>query len=206
MDSDATIHFPLPKPYIPNDKWSRKAAAEGYRARSVYKLMELDEKFRLLKPGMVVLDLGAAPGSWMQYASQKVGNEGWILGFDLTEILPVEENVIIYEQDITDIPAMDAILAQQKVETVDLVLSDIAPSTSGVKDVDQWKSIELGQAVITLAQRYLKPHGKCVLKVFRGSDFDAFLAELKRTWKEVRVVTVQASRDRSREVYLVMTK
>ncbi len=196
----------MPKPYIPNDAWSKKAAKEGFRARSVYKLMELDERFSLLKRGMTVLDLGAAPGSWLQYASQRIGPKGRAIGIDLTPIEPMEENVSTHEQDVTDAEAVAAILKEANIASVDLVLSDIAPSTSGIRDVDQWRSIELNQVVVDIAERFLKPGGVCVLKVFRGADFDSFLFKLKQTWKRVKPVQVAASRDRSKEIYIVMWK
>src|SRR3989344_9015068 len=162
---------PMPKPYIPNDKWSKKAAAEGYRARSVYKLEELDQRFHLLRPGMIVLDLGAAPGSWMQYASKKVGPDGYVVGFDLTGIKPIAANTRTHQQDITDLESMERILKKEHVDEADLVLSDIAPNTSGVKDVDQWRSIELVEAVLNVAKKFLKPGGFCISKIFRGADF-----------------------------------
>lgn len=196
----------MPKPYIPNDAWSKKAAQEGFRARSVYKLMELDDRFSLLKHGMTVLDLGAAPGSWLQYTSKRIGAKGRAIGIDLTPIEPIEENVSTHEQNVTDASAVAAILDAAKIKTVDLVLSDIAPSTSGVRDVDQWRSIELNQAVVDIAERFLKPGGVCVLKVFRGADFDSFLFKLKQTWKKVKPAQVAASRDRSKEIYIVMWK
>lgn len=229
----------MPKPYIPNDSWSRKAAKEGYRARSVYKLMELDERFELLKPGMRVLDLAAAPGSWLQYESARIGPTGLAIGIDLQEIAPIAPNVKTFVLDITDSTQVNELLMREFKEikenkeiketkndtrshshslsslhsltssissTFDIVLSDIAPQTSGIKDVDQWRSIELNQAVLAVAERWLKPGGRCVLKVFRGADFDRFLRNLKRDWKEVNIVTVQASRDRSREVYLIMVQ
>ncbi len=198
--------FPLPKPYIPNDKWSQKAAAEGYRARSVYKLMELNQKFRLLKPGLTVIDIGAAPGSWLQYTAQQVGPRGKVIGFDLQEIAPVAPNVSLHVLDVNDQEKLDAILQGEGVTTVDLLLSDIAPSTSGVRDVDQWRSIELAQMVLAVAMKYLPAGGRCVVKVFRGADFDEFLGEAKRTWRMVKIATAKASRDRSREVYVVVTK
>lgn len=196
----------MPKRYIPNDAWSRKAAAEGYRARSVYKLQELDEKFSLLKSGQIVLDLGAAPGSWLQYASKKAGQSGNIIGIDLTTIEPVADNVHTYVQDISDQDGLNTILANEGVSKVDLVLSDMAPLTSGVKDVDQWRSIELAELAIATAETVLKPKGACVVKVFRGADFDEFLRNVKARWKDVKIVNVKASRDRSREVYLVLKK
>jgi len=196
----------MPKRYTPNDVWSKKATEEGYRARSVYKLQELDEKFRLLKPGMTVLDLGACPGSWMQYTAEKIGRKGKAIGLDLTTMEPIADNVSLHTQDITDTEGVQKILEKEGVQTVDLVLSDLAPKTSGIKDVDQWRSIELSQSVVEVAKECLKPKGACVMKVFRGEDFDEFFAELKEEWDYVHVAIAKASRDRSREVYIVMRK
>lgn len=196
----------MPKRYIPNDTWSRKAAKEGYRARSVYKLQELDERFHLLRSGQTVLDIAAAPGSWLQYVSKRIGPKGLAIGFDLTPIAPIAENVRTFQQDITKDDAVDALLTAEHLPPIDIVLSDIAPSTSGIRDVDQWRSIELNQAVLSIAQRWLKSGGACVLKVFRGADFDAFLRDVKAEWRDVKMMSPRASRDRSREVYLVMRK
>ncbi len=202
----------MPKRYTPNDKWSQKAQSEGYRARSVYKLMALDERFSLVKPGMNVVDLGAAPGSWLQYVAEKCRmqtGECRIIGVDLQAIEPID-GVETFVGDIADKEAIEQIFytcfnsAQHDKKCVDLLLSDLAPKTSGIKDVDQWKSIELSQAVLAIANRWLKPNGTVVLKVLRGADFDAFLAELKQSWKSVKIAQVEASRDRSREVYLIL--
>ncbi len=196
----------MPKPYVPNDKWSQRAAAEGYRARSVYKLMELDVKFRLLKPGMTVVDIGAAPGSWLQYVSERVGMHGKAVGFDLQAIAPVEKNVRTHVLDVNDTQMLLDILEREGASHPDLVLSDIAPSTTGIKDVDQWESVRLAQAVLEIGRALLSKGGRCVVKIFRGSDFDAFLVETKQAWHDVRIATAHASRDRSREVYIVATK
>ena len=194
----------MPKRYTPNDKWSKKATAEGYRARSVYKLIELDEKFALLTAGITVLDAGASPGSWLQYTAQQIGPTGIALGFDLKPIEPIAENVTTYEQDITDIEAMREILNKKSIHKCDLILSDLAPNTSGIWDIDQWRSIELSQAVLQLAKAFLKPSGRCVLKVFRGADFDEFIQQLKEDWNMVKTAQVQATRDRSKEIYVII--
>lgn len=202
----------MPKPYVPNDAWSRKAAAEGYRARSVYKLQELDERFRLLRPGMTVLDCGAAPGSWLQYLAPRIGPKGLAIGVDLQPIAPVAENVRTLEADMLATDALAVRIADilaasgRPTDRVDLVLSDLAPKTSGIRDVDQWKSIELSEAVAKLAARLLRPKGRCLLKVLRGADFDAFLANLQRSWNAVRVIRVKATRDRSREIYVLLER
>ncbi len=193
----------MSKPYIPNDKWARRAKEEGFRARSVYKLEELDRKFHLLKSGMRVLDIGAAPGSWLQYASGRVGERGSILGLDLQPIDFVAANVRTIVCDVADTDAVGKAITNLGWQKADIILSDIAPSTSGIKDVDQWRSIELNQTVLALALLWLKPGGAVVMKVFRGADFDEFMAEVRAQFQKVRVSTVAASRDRSREVYVI---
>lgn len=219
----STFHS-LPKPYIPNDKWSRRAASEGYRARSVYKLMELDERFRLMRPGMTIVDLGAAPGSWLQYAAKTAGTAGKVFGFDLqkieriadhelvpgrsdrTESRGVAANVKTFVADITDSRAIADALHKNGVRAADLVLSDAAPNTSGVKDMDQWRSVELAQAALAVGRDILKPGGRCVVKVFRGADFDMFFRNLKTDWQDPIIAEPEASRDRSREVYVIARK
>lgn len=197
----------MPKPYTTNDQWSRKAAELGYRARSVFKLMELNERYTLLRPGMNVLDLGAAPGSWLQYASEQVGHKGIVIGLDLETIEPIAKNVrtakanALNPAEVTE--KLRAFLPERA--SIDIVLSDMAPKTSGIKDIDQWKSVELCTAATHLARDLLLPGKTCVLKVFRGADFDAFLSALKNDW-DVRVRKATASRDRSFEVYLVMKR
>ncbi len=193
----------MPKPFIPRDSWAVKAAKEGYRARSVYKLMELDEKFHLLRNGMQVLDIGAAPGSWLQYTARRVGEAGRVLGIDLQTIEPVHANVVTVVCDSTDESALRAAIAVAHLHRIELILSDIAPNTSGIKDIDQWRSIELSQHVLSIARTHLAPHGTLVMKVFRGADFDDFLALCRESFNRVTIATVKASRDRSREVYVV---
>ncbi len=170
----------------------------------MYKLQELDERCGLLRPGMKVLDVGAAPGSWMQYTAKIIGPSGKVLGLDLQPIKAIGPNVVTAVCDVCDTEKVLATVAAQGWKYADIVLSDVAPNTSGVKDVDQWRSIELNQQVLAVAARVLKPsRGTVVMKVLRGADFDGFLAEIKRKFKRVKIVTVQASRDRSSEVYLV---
>ncbi len=196
----------MPKPYIPNDKWSKRAAKEGYRARSVYKLVEMDERFHLLKPGYVTLDLGACPGSWLQYTSQQVGPKGLAIGVDLQHIEDVGPNTRTYKGDMTDLDYLKEILAREGVKKVDTLLSDAAPNTSGIQEVDQWKSVELATAAFAAGEKFLRPGGKIAVKVFRGADFDAFIGTLKIGWRDVKVRVASASRDRSREVYVIAEK
>ena len=122
----------MSKPYIPNDKLTQKAKSQGYRARSVYKLQELDAKYHLIKPGMKILDLAAAPGSWLQYASKKVGPTGQVVGMDLQNIDQIATNVKTFVCDITDVKKVTDILGGIRLDKVYLILSDIAPRTTGI--------------------------------------------------------------------------
>lgn len=192
--------------FDPRDKWARKAQEEDFRARSVYKLAELDERFRLIKKGMTILDVGAAPGSWLQYCSEKCGPTGKVIGLDLQPIEPIADNVHTFVCDITDEAAIADCLAKVGVETVDLVLSDIAPKTSGIKDIDQYRSVELSQYVLDAAKTFLIPNGACAMKVFRGADFDPFLREVKEVFPIAKPVHVRATREGSKEVYVVGLK
>ncbi len=197
----------MPKPYNPNDKWARKAKDEGFRARSIYKLQEIDEKFHLLKAGMIVLDLGAAPGSWLQYVSGKIGAKGIAIGIDLQKIDSIAQNVQTIEQDMLDIDAVEKVVrALANTASIDLLLSDAAPNTSGIRDVDQWRSIELNQSALAVGKRLLKTGGRCVLKVFQGADFDPFIKDVRREWKDVQIIKAKTSRDRSTEVYVICKK
>lgn len=191
------------KAYRPNDSWAQRAREAGYRSRSVYKLQELDQKYGLLKPGMWVLDLGAAPGSWLQYASAKIGKSGLVLGVDLEPIGLEKENVIAKVGDITNRDWLDKEIRSLGWQKADLILSDVMANTSGIKELDSAQSLELDRAVFAIAQRWLKPGGFLVMKVFESEDLPAFLVTLKKHFSQVEKERVQATRSRSREVYLV---
>lgn len=196
----------MPKPYNPQDKYFHKAKEEGYKARSAFKLEEIQTKFRILRGGDTILDLGAAPGSFLQYASKIIGPHGKALGMDLQEITLNLPNVRTEVCDIYANEIVDGFIKrffETKPAKFDVVLSDLAPKTTGQKDVDQWRSIELNQQVLEIASRYLKPHGNCLMKVFQGEDFDEFLREVKSRFKTVKIAKPKAVRDRSFEVYLV---
>ncbi len=189
--------------YAPNDKWAQKARELGYRARSVFKLQELDERFKIIKKGYSILDIGAAPGSWLQYVEKRIGPQGKAIGLDLQPIEPLGKGIQTYLCNIENHDAVESILRKTGIDRFDVVLSDIAPSTSGIKDRDQWLSIELSTHVVEIAKTWLKLGGTLVMKIFRGADFDAFLKEIKPLFRDVRVAHVKASRPSSREVYVV---
>ena len=184
------------------DPYVRKAQAEGMRSRAAYKLQQLAERDHLLKPGMVVVDLGCAPGGWAQVAGRVVGAEGCVVGVDLLEMLPVP-GVRFVQGDFGD----DAVLAEVEKylegRPVDLVLSDMAPNMSGVAGVDQARSIGLAELALDFAVNHLKPQGNFLVKVFQGSGFEELVAEIRRRFVQVMIRKPEASRSRSNEVYLV---
>ena len=184
------------------DPYVRKAQAEGMRSRAAYKLQQLAERDNLLKPGMVVVDLGSAPGGWSQVAGRAVGPEGRVVGVDLLEMLPVP-GVRFVQGDFGD----DAVLIEvEKLldgRAVDLVLSDMAPNMSGVASVDQARSIGLAELALDFAANHLKPQGNFLVKVFQGSGFETLVADIRHRFVQVMIRKPEASRSRSNEVYLV---
>lgn len=165
--------------------------------------MELNEKFRLLHPGEFVLDLGAAPGSWLQYASEQVGHTGRVIGIDLVEIPPIAPNVITKVANLNDTALIESLLNLEGVAKVDLILSDAAPKTTGIANYDHGRSLELAKSVFALSQKLLNPNGKLVMKIFYGSNFNHFIDDLKNYFRSVVTTKVRASRDRSSELYVV---
>ena len=185
-----------------NDPYVRRAQAEGMRSRAAYKLQQLAERDHLLKPGMVVVDLGAAPGGWSQVAGRAAGPKGRVVAVDLLEMTPVT-GVTFIHGDFGD----EAVLAE--VETAlggsgaDLVLSDMAPNISGVASVDQARSVALAELALEFAVNHLKPQGNFLVKLFQGSGFDALVADIRRKFVQVMIRKPEASRGRSNEVYVV---
>lgn len=184
------------------DYFVQKARREGYRSRASYKLLELDAKDRLLKPGMTVVDLGAAPGGWCQVAAEKVRPGGRIIACDM---LPMDslEDVEILCGDFTE----DAVLSELETlvggSPIDLVMSDMAPNISGMKAVDQPRAMYLLELGVDFARRVLRPGGVFVSKVFQGEGSDALLRKIRQDFQKVSVRKPEASRPRSREVYWV---
>lgn len=185
------------------DPYTRQARTEGWRGRAVYKLIELDRKDRLFRGGMRVVDLGAAPGSWSQYAVTRVGDDGLVIASDRLPIDPIP-GVRFVEGDFHDEAVLEALL-EVLGEGADLVMSDMAPNMSGVAAVDQPASMALTELAHDLAVRVLKPGGTFVTKMFQGEGSDAFTRALKSDFTSVRIRKPEASRDRSREVYVVAT-
>jgi 23S rRNA (uridine2552-2'-O)-methyltransferase len=185
-----------------NDPYVKQAQKDGYRARSSYKLIELNERDRLLRPGMRVLDLGSAPGGWSQVASALVGEKGRVLA---TDILPMDPlpNVDFIQGDFREESVMNAILGQLQGERPDVVLSDMLPNISGISSADQAGAIYLLELALDMVRRVLKPGGSFVAKLFQGVGSDAYLKELRAAFEKVSIRKPAASRARSREVYVV---
>ena len=184
------------------DPYVQRARREGWRSRAVYKLQEIDDLERLLRPGMSCVDLGAAPGSWSQYVAEKLKGRARIVAIDLLAMdsLPGVEFI---EGDFTDDATLAQLLQMLGGEKLDLVMSDMAPNTSGSRAVDQPRSMYLAELALDFARQVLRPRGDFVCKLFQGTGFDPFLADVRSCFGAVKVRKPKASRAGSREVYLV---
>jgi len=187
-----------------DDPYVQRAQREGYRSRACYKLLEIQERDRLFREGLTVLDLGSAPGGWSQVAAELVGDRGRVVASD---ILPMDSlaGVEFIQGDFTEDAVFERILAAVDGTQVDLVLSDMAPNMSGMTAVDQPRSMYLVELALDLARRVLRPGGAFVAKVFQGEGFDALVKESRASFDRVVTRKPGASRPRSREVYLVAT-
>lgn len=184
------------------DPFVKRAWAEGWRSRAVFKLEEIDRKEKLLKPGMVVLDLGSTPGAWSQYAKRRVGKNGTLIASDILPMEPIS-GVEFIEGDFREESVFEAILAKVPPGGVDVVLSDMAPNLSGVDAIDKPRSLYLCELALDLANRALKPGGDVLIKTFQGTGFDAFVAEARKHYTRVKFAKPAASRSRSPELYLL---
>jgi 23S rRNA (uridine2552-2'-O)-methyltransferase len=176
-----------------SDHYVKEARKQGYRSRAAFKLLEIDQKHSLFRPGMTVVDLGAAPGGWSQVAAEKVKPGGRVIAIDLVDIAPIS-GVTVIKGDFRQ-ASIDA--------RADVVLSDVSPNLSGIPNVDQARLLELGTAAIALCRKVLKAEGVFLLKAFHGEAFDELLGQLKATFGRVKVVKPSASRGESAETYAV---
>lgn len=188
-----------------SDPYVKLAQKEGFRSRAIYKLKELQERDKLFKPGMTVIDLGAAPGSWSQLVVNLVGKKGRVIALD---ILPMEAiaGVEFIEGDFSKEAVLSQLMQLVGEAKADWVISDMAPNMSGIESVDQPRSIELAELAVDLANQVLKDQGGLLIKVFQGAGFDEFLRELRKNFSKVIIRKPKASRDRSNEVYLLAKK
>lgn len=185
-----------------DDDYVRKAQQAGYRSRAVYKLLEINERDHILRPGMTVIDLGAAPGGWSQAAAKIVGTRGHVIALDILPMDPLQ-GVSILQGDFREETIMAELLKVVGGQRVDLVISDMAPNISGVKAVDQPRAMYLAELALDLARKVLTPGGTLLVKVFEGEGIEEFRRELRRSFRAVITRKPKASRPSSREVYML---
>lgn len=185
-----------------DDVWVKKSREDGYRSRASYKLIELDNKDRLFRPGQTVVDLGAAPGGWSQVAVERVGDNGTVVASDILEMRPIA-GVAFVRGDFTEQSVLDELLDLLGDRRADVVISDMAPNMSGMAAVDIPNAMGLVELALDMAQQVLKPGGVFVAKVFQGEGFDALLAEMRKSFGTVVSRKPDSSRARSREIYQV---
>lgn len=178
-----------------------KAKEEGYPARSVYKLKEIQEKYTLIRPGQRIVDLGCHPGSWLKFCSQTVGPEGLVLGLDLKNpTIPMSPNIAVLKTDLLTVPEEQI---KKWAGEVDLVLSDLSPKTSGIKWLDHQRSLDLNNRALDLGFLILKKGGATVLKIFEGQGLKDFIKKMKTRYEQVQIHKPRSSRQESPEIYLI---
>lgn len=184
------------------DEYVKRAQEEGYRSRAAYKLLEIQEKDRLLRPGLTVVDLGAAPGGWSQFAARLVGGQGAVIALDVLPMEPLA-GVEFIQGDFRETEVLERLMAMLNGRPVDLVISDMAPNTSGIKAVDQPRGMYLAELALDFAGQCLRSGGDLLVKVFQGEGFDPFLKSLRAGFATVAPRKPKASRARSAERYLL---
>lgn len=185
-----------------NDEYVKRAQKEGYRARAAYKLIEIDDKDKLIKPGMTIVDLGSTPGSWSQVATQRLKGQGRVIALDILDMHPVP-GVEFICGDFREEAVLKQLEASLNNKLVDLVIADMAPNMSGLKDVDQAGATYLTELALEFCQDWLKPGGNFLVKVFIGSGFEEIVKQMRSQFNKVVTRKPKASRDRSSEVYLL---
>ena len=185
-----------------NDEFVKRAQKEGYRARAAYKLTEIDDKDKLIKPGMTIVDLGSTPGSWCQVAVQRLKGQGKIIALDILEMQPIA-GVEFIQGDFREEAVLTQLESKLNNKPVDLVIADMAPNISGISDVDQAGAMYLTELALAFSQQWLKPNGNFLVKVFIGVGFDDMVKVMRQQFTKVVTRKPKASRDRSSEVYLL---
>ena len=185
-----------------NDEFVKRAQKEGYRARAAYKLTEIDDKDKLIKPGMIIVDLGATPGSWSQVVVQRLKGQGRVIALDLLEMQPIN-GVEFIQGDFREESVLKLLEQSLNNKQVDLVIADMAPNMSGIADVDQAGAAYLTELALDFSRDWLKPNGNFLVKVFVGAGFDEILLNMRKMFDKVVTRKPKASRGRSSEVYLL---
>lgn len=185
-----------------NDPYVKLAQKEGYRARAAYKLLEIDDKDKLIKPGMTIVDLGSTPGSWSQVAVQRLKGQGRVIALDILDMHPIA-GVEFIQGDFREASVLRQLEAALNKSQVDLVIADMAPNITGIKDVDQAGAAYLTELALAFSKDWLKPNGNFLVKVFVGAGFDELVKDMRQMFYKVVTRKPKASRDRSSEVYLL---
>jgi len=189
--------------YKPNDHFAKKAKKEQYVARSVYKLIEIDKKYKIIKPGGQILDLGASPGSWSQYASQKIGDKGRLLGIDLKKVFLSLTNAVFIKGDILTLDFGPALELHGFTKPFDTIISDMAPDTTSSRFTDQMRSLELCEMALDVCHRLLKPGGNFVCKIFDSGDAMNFRDDLKKNFKNIQLLRPKSVQQSSKEFFMI---
>lgn len=185
------------------DHYRKRAKEEGFRSRAAFKLIQINQKYRLIRPADRVIDIGSAPGGWLEVASNLVGPRGLVVGVDLVRVKPVGKNVKIIQEDITSPVFLDKLHRELGKGNADSVLADLSPKVSGIWDMDQFRQVELCHKVLDLLPSILVRNGASVMKAFQGEDLDSLVKRLRKSFSRVEVSKPNASRSESSEVYLV---
>lgn len=189
--------------YNPHDRYYKKAKHEGYRSRAAYKLLELQERYRLLRPGDKVVDLGAAPGGWLQVAAKVVGQKGKVIGIDLQEMRPFSDGQIVLVHGDISAGEIQSKITKLLGGMADTVISDMAPKLSGIRDADIARVVELNRLALAVAVRLLRPGGSLLIKSFMSNELHRLTAELKKEFSDVQRTKPEATRQGSSEFYFV---
>ena len=192
--------------YNPRDHYFKKAKQQNFAARSVFKLEEIDQKFKILRPNQVVLDLGASPGSWSQYCSQKVAPGGRILGVDLKPVTAKLSNAVFIQADLRDLNLEETFKQHGFFPPFDLVISDMAPNTTGIKMTDQARSFELCELALEISKKFLKRDGHFICKLFHSDDFTSLRELIKQDFQRFEAVKPDSTRKISKEIFLIGLK
>ena len=185
-----------------SDEYVQRARREGYRSRACYKLMEIDDKHQILRSGITVVDLGAAPGSWSQLAAKRIGPAGSIIAIDILDMVPMP-GVKLIKGDFTADSTLENLMRHLSGEEVDLVISDMAPNLSGMREIDQPRAMYLAELALESASRMLRPGGALLVKCFEGEGITQFRQVLSRAFKQLFNMKPKASRPKSREIYML---
>ena len=187
------------------DYYRRRAKEEGFRSRAAFKLLQLNEKYNLFRTNSAVVDIGAAPGGWLEVASKVIGDRGLAVGVDLVKVKPVAKNVKILQEDITSSTFPKRLREALGRGKADCVLADLSPKLSGIWDMDHFRQIELCHKVVDILPETLAAGGSCVMKAFHGGELDSLIKRLRASFKRLDIAKPDASRKESSEVYLVST-